>query len=435
MNRNDCHFNKILWALCLSVQLAACGALAKTSSQISQQELVSQIQSGTAPLILDVRTAKEYAAGHIPGAVNIHFREIDAHLDEILLSDSDPIVIYCERGIRAAIAERTLHQAGIDTVLHLEGDISKWRQNNLPLEQDHAVETTIGQFTEPPSVPSAVTEVSQLPNPLQTRWIVDAAEAKQLIEQGATLLDTRRLALSRLQGAVYVDWQQFSPGDVITRGRLLEDDALLTQKLQSLGISGQKPVVVFANPPSGWGEDGRIVWMLRSLGHSQAVMVDGGFEALVAANVSMQRSRREAVAPGDFVVSRTTAWEIRQDQLRSELGQETMVILDTREPREFAGKTPYGEQRGGHVPGAINLYFKQLLGEDGKLLPVQEIRAQLEDAGISPDTQVVVYCTGGIRSGWLASVLVTLGYQVKNYAGSMWEWSAGSADSYPLELL
>lgn len=427
MYKNHRQGGKILWALCLSMQLAACGALAETSNQISQQELVTQIEAGTAPLILDVRTAEEYAAGHIPGAVNIHFREIDARLDEISLPGNGSIVIYCERGIRAAIAERTLREAGIYTVLHLEGDISKWRQNNLPLDQDTAVETK----TEQSSVPSA----SQLPNPWQTRWIVDATEAKQLIEQGATLLDTRRFALTRLQGAVYVNWQQFSPEHAITRGRLLEENALLTQKLQSLGISRQKPVVVFANPPSGWGEDGRIVWMLRTLGHSQTVMVDGGFEALLAANVPVQQRQDAAVVPGDFVVSRNSAWEIQRDELRDHLGQNNMVVIDTREPREFAGKTPYGEQRGGHVPGAINLYFKQLLGEDGKLLSAQEIRAQLKDAGISPDTQVVVYCTGGIRSGWLASVLVTLGYQVRNYAGSMWEWSAGPADSYPLELM
>lgn len=429
MDKNYRQFGKILWALCLSVQLTACGALAETSNQISQQELVTQIQADTAPLILDVRTAEEYAAGHIPGAINIHFREINVRLDEI--PENGPIVVYCERGIRAAIAERTLREAGVDTVLHLEGDISKWRQNNLPLEKNTVEETN----TEQSSIPSAATEVSQLPNPWQTRWIVDAAEAKQLIDQGATLLDTRKLALTRLQGAIHVDWKQFSPEEAITRGRLLEENTLLTQKLQSLGISRQTPVVVYADPPSGWGEDGRLVWMLRTLGHSQVVMVDGGFEALVAANVPVQRSRNNAVVPGDFVVSRTSTWEIQRDELRAELGQENVVVVDTREPREFAGKTPYGEQRGGHVPGAINLYFKQLLGENGKLLSAQEIRAQLEDAGISPHTRVVVYCTGGIRSGWLASVLVTLGYQVRNYAGSMWEWSAGPADSYPLEML
>ena len=424
MGINHRQVHKILLALCLCAQLAACGASAQTSMRISQQDLVAQIEAGTAPVILDVRTAKEYEAGHIPGAVNIHFREIGKRLDEI---PDGPVIIYCERGIRANIAKRTLGEAGIRSVIHLEGDISQWRQNNLPLESSSAsLEATSAQLA---------TDGDPLAKTLTNRWIVSSQEAKQLIEQGATLLDTRKLALTRLQGAVYVDWKQFSPEQKAARGKLLEQDDLLTQRLQALGISKDKPVVVFANPPGGWGEDGRIVWMLRTLGHTQVAMVDGGFEALMAANVPVQSGRSQLPERGDFVVRRNATWEIQQESLKARLDQENVVVVDTREAREFAGQTPYGETRGGHVPGAVNLYFKELLDENGLLLSPDDIRATLLEMGITPDTQIVVYCTGGIRSGWLASVLVTQGYQVQNYAGSMWEWSAGPAHRYPLETL
>ena len=281
------------------------------------------------------------------------------------------------------------------------------------------------------------TEVTQATISLEQRWIVSATEAKQLIEQGATLLDARGQGLinRRLQGAVGVNWRQFSAQDSVTRGNLLDDNEQLTQRLQALGISEHTPVVVFANPPSGWGEEGRIVWMLRTLGHQQAVMVDGGFQALVKANVPFQQRPSPPPKPGDFVVKRSTAWDIRRDQLSNQLISGNLAIIDTREPREFAGKTPYGEQRGGHIPGAINLYFKDFLDKDGKLLSQHALSAKLSDGGITPDTPVVVYCTGGIRSGWLASVLVQMGFQVKNYAGSMWEWSAAPEKDYPLETL
>lgn len=411
---------KLLWVAFLCLQLAGCGALAKTSNQISQQALIAQTEAGTAPFILDVRTVQEYEAGHIPGAVNIHFREVGERLAEL---PEGPVVLYCERGIRASIAARTLQEAGIDSVL-LEGDISKWRHNNLPL--------TIDNESSEARQHSAET-VSLLQQSLEQRWIVSGSEAKQLIDQGATVLDTRKLALTRLQGAIYVNWKQFSPKDAVTQGRLLDDDQELTQKLQYLGISSQKPVVVFANPPGGWGEDGRIVWMLRTLGHTQAVMVDGGFDALVEAGIPAVFGKQPAAVTGDFVVNRQSDWEIQRDELKASLGD--VLALDTREFREFEGHTPYGEKRGGHVPGAIHLYFKELLDEDGYLLPTQEIRARLEHLGIMPETQIVVYCTGGIRSGWLASVLVTLNYPVRNYAGSMWEWSAAPAENYPLEIL
>ncbi|MEO1300116.1 MAG: rhodanese-like domain-containing protein, partial [Cyanobacteria bacterium J06636_16] len=170
------------------------------------------------------------------------------------------------------------------------------------------------------------------------------------------------------------------------------------------------------------------------LGHPQAVLVDGGLQALAEAGVTPSSSTRNTTRPlGDFVVQRDTTWDIQQDALRSQLGSKNLVIIDTREPREFEGKTPYGEQRGGHIPGAVHLYFKDLLGEDGRLIPRQEIIAKLQTLGITPDMDVVVYCTGGIRSGWVASVLVNLGFAAKNYAGSMWEWSAASAEQSPLE--
>ena len=284
---------------------------------------------------------------------------------------------------------------------------------------------------------AALIGTTQMATALEHRWIINATEATRLIDQGATVLDARGQGLfrQRLSGAVVVNWQQFSPREGVRRGTLLDDDDRLTHQLQALGISTDTPVVVFADPPHGWGEDGRIVWMLRTLGHSQAVMVDGGFRALVAAKVPLQRGQALAPPPGDFVVRRRATWSIQREQLRDQLESEQLVLLDTREPREFAGQTPYGEQRGGHLPGAIPFYFKDFLRENGHLKSRETLLAQLRQAGITANSQVVVYCTGGIRSGWVAAVLVTLGLPVKNYAGSTWEWSAGPSDRYPLTTL
>lgn len=272
---------------------------------------------------------------------------------------------------------------------------------------------------------------------LEARWIVEAPVAKQLIEQGATLLDARGgigLGRPRLEGAIPVKWDQFSQVAPARRGKLLDDHDALTEKLQALGISEGRPVVIFGNPP-GWGEEGRLVWMLRTLGHRQAVFVDGGFQALVAAGVPVGQRRRSPPPAGDFVVQPDLSWDIQRDALKQQLGQGTITVVDTREPREFAGQTPYGEQRGGHIPGAVHLYFKALLKDDGTLLDRPALLAKLAERGITRDRPTVLYCTGGVRSGWLTAVLVTLGFPAKNYAGSMWEWSAAPAQRYPLVQL
>ena len=273
---------------------------------------------------------------------------------------------------------------------------------------------------------------------MSIQWVVSAAEAKQLMPE-ATILDTRNLVawvLGHIQGAVHVTWQQFSQPRLPNKGKLIENPSTLEQKLRAVGIFNTKPVIVIGDPPHNFGEEGRIVWMLRTLGHAQAVFVDGGHAALVLAGIPIQRGLTQPQAKGDFVVQRTGLWEIQRDELKTYLAAgwvPNFCTIDTREPREYAGATPYGEQRGGHIPGAVNLYFKDLMDVNGYLLPREQMLAKLNQIGLDPHTTITTYCTGGIRSAWVVGVLSDLGFKnVKNYAGSMWEWSASASNDYPL---
>lgn len=272
---------------------------------------------------------------------------------------------------------------------------------------------------------------------LNRQWIVSGSQAKKLLIEGATLIDARPVKLFKRQpllGAVSVSWQEFSQSKLPFKGNLIDDDKILTEKLQAIGIFQEKPVIVVGDPVNGWGEDGRIVWMLRSLGHQKAVLVDGGFSALVNAGLPTVKADNNPVPPkGNFVVQRRKDWQISREELRGNLGRDNVAIIDAREPREYAGQTPYGESRGGHIPGAINVYYQDWLGEDGRLLSRWEILEMLSEMGVKREAIIVTYCTGGVRSGWSTVVLADLGFAVKNYPGSMWEWSAGDVDVYPLE--
>lgn len=264
-------------------------------------------------------------------------------------------------------------------------------------------------------------------------WIVTPKAARELIAAGAVVVDARGKDLKTKQGALAnasaVVWEDLSEPKLPTKGRLLGDDAALTAKLQALGIAKDKPVVVVADPVNGWGEDGRIAWTLRTLGHPKAVIVDGGLPALTAGGALQIAAPK---IPGDFVVARTQRWETSKEELKASLGKKNLVVFDVREPREYEGKTPYGESRGGHVPGAQPLWYKDLIGSDGKLLPRPEIEKRLAAKGVTKDSEIVAYCTGGIRSGWFTTLLSDLGYKTRNYPGSMWEWSASPAAEYPL---
>ena len=127
---------KILIVLAtLGITLALCQVVWSAPEEISVQTLMTRLESDQAPLLLDVRSAEEFAAGHIPGAINMPFREVPERLDELRATSTD-IVVYCEIGVRAAIAELALEQADFEQILTLEGDIQAWRQAGLPLETD-----------------------------------------------------------------------------------------------------------------------------------------------------------------------------------------------------------------------------------------------------------------------------------------------------------
>lgn len=121
----------------LSVQVVSCNAADKIIGidKISQPNLLSQLETKQPPLILDVRSPAEYAAGHIPGAVNIEFRQLPSRVKEIKEFKNSAIVVYCETGIRAKFAEITLSKEGFNSILHLEGHMSAWRSNSLPVEK------------------------------------------------------------------------------------------------------------------------------------------------------------------------------------------------------------------------------------------------------------------------------------------------------------
>lgn len=118
----------------IAVALVVLGQMGWSAPEsISPQELMTSLETAGAPLVLDVRSPAEYAAGHIPGAVNIPYREIPNRLDELTAFNQAEVIVYCEVGVRAGIAEKTLEQAGFQSVLTLEGDMRGWRSAELPI--------------------------------------------------------------------------------------------------------------------------------------------------------------------------------------------------------------------------------------------------------------------------------------------------------------
>jgi rhodanese-related sulfurtransferase len=104
------------------------------SESISPAELASQLDENNAPLVLDVRSSREYEAGHVPGALHIPYDQLASRLEELGGGKDREIVVYCELGGRAEVAADILENAGYSRVRDLEGHMRRWRSGDFPRE-------------------------------------------------------------------------------------------------------------------------------------------------------------------------------------------------------------------------------------------------------------------------------------------------------------
>lgn len=82
-------------------------------------------------VILDIREAAEFAAGHLPNARNIALGELAGRAGE--LPAGKPVLVYCATGVRSGAAATTLRKGGRDDVFNLAGGLQAWKQAGLPV--------------------------------------------------------------------------------------------------------------------------------------------------------------------------------------------------------------------------------------------------------------------------------------------------------------
>jgi rhodanese-related sulfurtransferase len=101
---------------------------------LTPAELIARLASPAPPVVVDVRSRTEFAAGHVPGARNIPFNEIGEHLAEI--PSGAEVVLYCGHGPRAWLAAAAMRRRGRDRIRFLKGHWAGWRRARRPAPAD-----------------------------------------------------------------------------------------------------------------------------------------------------------------------------------------------------------------------------------------------------------------------------------------------------------
>lgn len=257
-------------------------------------------------------------------------------------------------------------------------------------------------------------------------YYVDSAWLKDNLNK-VVVLDARadkEYKEGHIPGAINVTWQSLSnmtPKQGEAGWGVVLPQEELAKKIGSLGIDGSKPVIIY-NDPKGLGEEGRVLWMLRIAGLKDTRMLNGGIPAWKASGGETNKDV-PAVSPVDFkITSPDNSLLATTEYIQSNMSK--IKLVDARSTEEYTGKTNHGEKALGHIPGAISIPYNNAYNSDGTIKSIPELKEMFTKAGLNPGDDIVVYCTVGIRSGFLTEILRMCGYEkAKNYNASFSEWA------------
>ena len=243
--------------------------------------------------------------------------------------------------------------------------------------------------------------------------VIDARGS--MLEDGSLMYDK----------AIVVDWTDISllgefGGEDL--GKLLSKENY-QQIFSKLGITDESEVLVygFTMPEQGFGDEARVLYTFSYAGFDNVKFIDGGFKQVEKLGFNKKYvPTTDRIDVSDVVRNEATQNKkaIYTDELLSKIGNTDVQIIDTRLEVEYNGRVIYGENKAGHIPGAISLPFNSLVDSNGFLKSRAALEKYVTDKGLDKNKLQVTYCTTGVRASYVAVILEELGFTVRNYEPS-----------------
>lgn len=215
-----------------------------------------------------------------------------------------------------------------------------------------------------------------------------------------------------IPGAVFVDLDTDLSGPPGDRGRHpLPNVADFAANLGRLGIAPNSHVVVYDDV--GGRIAARLWWMLHAVGHHDVRVLDGGYQAWVAAEHEVATGM-VSPEPTTYPVPDGFSGVVTRDQLAGR------TVIDAREAERYRGDTEPVDPKAGHIPGAVNVPTSQNLDDAGRFRDARDLVTVYADV----DQRPVVSCGSGVTACHDALAMVVAGHDMPDvYVGSFSEWS------------
>lgn len=247
----------------------------------------------------------------------------------------------------------------------------------------------------------------------------------------APLLDDPRLLIidlsseanyqhQHIPGAVHLSPAALKTGTPPAPGKLPSAEQL-SAVFSQIGLTPERHVVAYDDEGGGWA--GRLIWTLDVLGHQHSSYLNGGIHAWAAAGLPLS-SEAVKLTASDYQAQIHQQPIAEIEDILAGIATPDQAIWDARSAAEYRGEKVLAA-RGGHIPGAINIDWLELIDDDNhkRLINLQQLQQRLEQLGLSRDKTIITHCQTHHRSGLTYLAMKILGYpNIKAYPGSWSEW-------------
>lgn len=265
-------------------------------------------------------------------------------------------------------------------------------------------------------------------NLVSSKWLKDNIDNENIV-----ILDCRFNLMDKeygkkayesghIKGAKRVDIETQLSSEVKEHGgrHPLPSIEELKNTFENIGISNDSIVISYDEGDLSGAS--RLWWILKYLGHDKVYVLDGGLEAFkdLGGEISTED---EKSTKGNLNINLQENMKVDMEYVRERLEDKNVVIVDSREYKRYIGEFEPVDKKAGHIPGAINCFWMDILKKDDDkvfLKSEEELKKQFSE--LMDFNEVIVYCGSGITACPNSLALSEVGIKHKLYLGSFSDW-------------